>query len=116
MVTWFTLPLASTLGLLCLNISTLTNYYSPKNIKVSAASGFHYCHLIPFVWSHVALTADGNVGVPVVVNGLYYGRASGMAPRARIAVYNAIYPSIGTLSDVLAAIDQPMSGVLSLLV
>nr|XP_004235142.1 subtilisin-like protease SBT2.4 [Solanum lycopersicum] len=56
--------------------------------------------------SHVASTATGNFGVPVVVNGLYYGRASGMAPRARIAVYKAIYPSIGTLSDVLAAIDQ----------
>ncbi|KAK4343654.1 hypothetical protein RND71_036748 [Anisodus tanguticus] len=56
--------------------------------------------------SHVASTAAGNFGVPVVVNGLYYGRATGMAPRARIAVYKAIYPSIGTLSDVLAAIDQ----------
>ncbi|KAM3320292.1 hypothetical protein P3S67_007492 [Capsicum chacoense] len=56
--------------------------------------------------SHVASTAAGNFGVPVVVNGLYYGRATGMAPQARIAVYKAIYPSIGTLSDVLAAIDQ----------
>ncbi|XP_016508521.2 subtilisin-like protease SBT2.4 isoform X2 [Nicotiana tabacum] len=56
--------------------------------------------------SHVASIAAGNFGVPVVVNGLYYGRATGMAPRARIAVYKAIYPSIGTLSDVLAAIDQ----------
>nr|XP_016436103.1 PREDICTED: subtilisin-like protease SBT2.4 [Nicotiana tabacum] len=56
--------------------------------------------------SHVASIAAGNFGVPVVVNGLYYGRAAGMAPRARIAVYKAIYPSIGTLSDVLAAIDQ----------
>ncbi|MCD9637588.1 hypothetical protein HAX54_020957 [Datura stramonium] len=60
--------------------------------------------------SHVASTAAGNFGVPVVVNGLYYGRATGMAPRARIAVYKAIYPSIGTLSDVLAAVDQdPMT-------
>ncbi|XP_059298650.1 subtilisin-like protease SBT2.4 [Lycium ferocissimum] len=56
--------------------------------------------------SHVASTAAGNFGVPVVVNGLYYGRATGMAPRARIAVYKAVYPTIGTLSDVLAAIDQ----------
>ncbi|KAL3519416.1 hypothetical protein ACH5RR_017565 [Cinchona calisaya] len=56
--------------------------------------------------SHVASTAAGNYGVPVVVDGFYYGRASGMAPRARIAVYKAIYPSIGTLTDVLAAIDQ----------
>ncbi|KAH7838532.1 hypothetical protein Vadar_027760 [Vaccinium darrowii] len=56
--------------------------------------------------SHVASTAAGNCGVPVVVNGCYYGQASGMAPRARIAVYKAIYPSLGTLADVVAAIDQ----------
>ncbi|KAF7120566.1 hypothetical protein RHSIM_Rhsim13G0150400 [Rhododendron simsii] len=56
--------------------------------------------------SHVASTAAGNCGVPVVVNGCYYGQASGMAPSARIAVYKAIYPSIGTLADVVAAIDQ----------
>lgn len=34
-------------------------------------------------FSHVASIAAGNAGVPVVVNGLFYGRASGMAPRAR---------------------------------
>ncbi|KAL8140615.1 hypothetical protein V2J09_006636, partial [Rumex salicifolius] len=56
--------------------------------------------------SHVASTAAGNYGVPVQVNGFFYGMASGMAPRARIAVYKAAYPSIATLTDVLAAIDQ----------
>ncbi|KAK9706365.1 hypothetical protein RND81_07G119400 [Saponaria officinalis] len=56
--------------------------------------------------SHVAATAAGNNGVPVVVDGFFYGKASGMAPRARIAVYKAIYPTVGTLTDVLAAIDQ----------
>ncbi|KAJ0082033.1 hypothetical protein Patl1_09919 [Pistacia atlantica] len=56
--------------------------------------------------SHVASTAAGNGGVPVVVNGFFYGRASGMAPRARIAVYKALYPTVGTLADVVAAIDQ----------
>ncbi|KAK9267544.1 hypothetical protein L1049_009972 [Liquidambar formosana] len=57
--------------------------------------------------SHVASTAAGNFGVPVVMNGFFYGRASGMAPRAgRIAVYKAIYPSVGTLADVVSAIDQ----------
>lgn len=35
------------------------------------------------VCSHVASTAAGNHGVPVVVDGFFYGRASGMAPRAR---------------------------------
>ncbi|KAJ0843480.1 putative cucumisin [Helianthus annuus] len=56
--------------------------------------------------SHVASTAAGNHGVPVIVNGFNYGRASGMAPCARIAVYKAIYPTVGTSTDVLAAIDQ----------
>ncbi|KAL1214783.1 Subtilisin-like protease SBT2.4 [Cardamine amara subsp. amara] len=56
--------------------------------------------------SHVASIAAGNAGVPVIVDGFSYGRASGMAPRARIAIYKAIYPSIGTLVDVIAAIDQ----------
>ncbi|CAN0912550.1 Subtilisin-like protease SBT2.4 [Linum grandiflorum] len=39
--------------------------------------------------THVASTAAGNADIPVVVNGFHYGRASGMAPRARIAVYKA---------------------------
>uniref|UniRef100_A0A7N0UJT0 Subtilisin-like protease SBT2.4 n=1 Tax=Kalanchoe fedtschenkoi TaxID=63787 RepID=A0A7N0UJT0_KALFE len=56
--------------------------------------------------SHVASVAAGNHGVPVIVNGYFYGRASGMAPRARIAVYKAVYPTIGTLTDVVAAIEQ----------
>ncbi|KAJ9689792.1 hypothetical protein PVL29_012459 [Vitis rotundifolia] len=62
--------------------------------------------------SHVASTAAGNSGVPVVLNGFFYGRASGMAPRARIAVYKAIYPTVGTLTDVVSAMDQAtMDGV-----
>ncbi|TQD98725.1 hypothetical protein C1H46_015634 [Malus baccata] len=48
--------------------------------------------------SHVASTTAGNAGVPVVVNGYYYGEASGMAPRARIAVYKAVYPTVGTFN------------------
>ncbi|KAI9128231.1 hypothetical protein K1719_001224 [Acacia pycnantha] len=56
--------------------------------------------------SHVASTAAGNCGIHVVVNGFCYGRASGMAPRARIAVYKAIYPTVGTIADIIAAIDQ----------
>ncbi|KAF9590110.1 hypothetical protein IFM89_030858 [Coptis chinensis] len=56
--------------------------------------------------SHVASTAAGNSGVPVVMNGFLYGMASGMAPRAGIAVYKAIYPTVATLADVVSAIDQ----------
>lgn len=36
--------------------------------------------------SHVASTAAGNFGVPVVADGFFYGRASGMAPRARFDI------------------------------
>ncbi|XXG56177.1 hypothetical protein AAC387_Pa03g3661 [Persea americana] len=56
--------------------------------------------------SHVASIAAGNSKVPVITNGFMYGWASGMAPRARIAVYKAIYPEGGTLADVVSAIDQ----------
>ncbi|KAH7545692.1 hypothetical protein FEM48_Zijuj01G0120800 [Ziziphus jujuba var. spinosa] len=59
--------------------------------------------------SHVASTAAGNAGVPVVVNGFFYGLASGMAPRAQIAIYKAIYPTVGTLTDVVSAIDQAIA-------
>ncbi|KAG9455161.1 hypothetical protein H6P81_008065 [Aristolochia fimbriata] len=57
--------------------------------------------------SHVASVAAGNSGTPVILNGFNYGRASGMAPRAsRIAVYKAIYPSGGTMADLVSAIDK----------
>ncbi|MED6208469.1 hypothetical protein PIB30_045330 [Stylosanthes scabra] len=55
--------------------------------------------------SHVASIAAGNSDVPVVVDGFYFGKASGMAPRARIAVYKAIYPSGSSTADIVAAID-----------
>ncbi|XP_030533277.2 subtilisin-like protease SBT2.4 isoform X2 [Rhodamnia argentea] len=55
--------------------------------------------------SHVASIAAGNPDVAVVANGLY-GWASGVAPGARIAVYKVVYPTVGTLTDVVAAIDQ----------
>ncbi|KAI3989321.1 hypothetical protein MKX01_026904 [Papaver californicum] len=62
--------------------------------------------------SHVTSTAAGNSMVPVIQNGFFYGFASGMAPRARIAVYKAIFPSVGTVADVVSAIDQAiMDGV-----
>ena len=35
----------------------------------------------------MASTAAGNAGVSVVVNGFFYGHASGMAPRAQYVIY-----------------------------
>ncbi|KAG0587327.1 hypothetical protein KC19_2G156500 [Ceratodon purpureus] len=60
--------------------------------------------------SHTASTAAGNYGVPVVMNGFHFGNASGIAPRARIAVYKALYRFIGgSIPDVIAACDQAVA-------
>ncbi|PIN09246.1 Tripeptidyl-peptidase II [Handroanthus impetiginosus] len=56
--------------------------------------------------SHTASIAAGNHQVPVIANGFNYGNASGMAPGARIAVYKALHPFGGYMSDVVAAVDQ----------
>ncbi|RDX65814.1 Subtilisin-like protease SBT2.6, partial [Mucuna pruriens] len=57
--------------------------------------------------SHTASIAAGNNGIPVRMYGHEFGKASGMAPRARIAVYKALYRLFGGfIADVVAAIDQ----------
>ncbi|GLT70050.1 hypothetical protein SLA2020_421510 [Shorea laevis] len=57
--------------------------------------------------SHTAAIAAGNNGIPVRIHGHEFGKASGMAPRARIAVYKALYRLFGGfVADVVAAIDQ----------
>ncbi|KAE9587710.1 putative cucumisin [Lupinus albus] len=57
--------------------------------------------------SHTASIAAGRNGIPVRMHGHEFGKASGMAPRARIAVYKALYPLFGGfVADVVAAIDQ----------
>ncbi|KAM3213347.1 hypothetical protein ACQJBY_065999 [Aegilops geniculata] len=57
--------------------------------------------------SHIAAIAAGNNGIPVRMHGYEFGKASGMAPRARIAVYKVLYRLFGGyVSDVVAAIDQ----------
>ncbi|AQK81152.1 Subtilisin-like protease SBT2.6 [Zea mays] len=57
--------------------------------------------------SHTAAIAAGNNGVPVRMHGHEFGKASGMAPRARVAVYKVLYRLFGGyIADVVAAIDQ----------
>lgn len=57
--------------------------------------------------SHTAAIAAGNNGIPVRMHGHEFGKASGMAPRARIAVYKALYRLFGGfVADVVAGIDQ----------
>ncbi|GER40976.1 subtilase family protein [Striga asiatica] len=57
--------------------------------------------------THTAAIAAGNHAIQVEVAGNCFGNASGMAPRAHIAVYKALYKSFGGFAaDVVAAIDQ----------
>ncbi|KAJ8545252.1 hypothetical protein K7X08_017835 [Anisodus acutangulus] len=57
--------------------------------------------------THTVSIAAGNHGIRVVVAGHHFGDASGMAPRAHVAVYKALYKSFGGFAaDVVAAIDQ----------
>lgn len=62
---------------------------------------------------HTASTAAGNYGVDAIIDGRSFGKVSGMAPRARIAVYKTcwgIAPEGGCPnSDNVAAIDQAVA-------
>ena len=67
--------------------------------------------------THTSSTAAGNHGVPADIGGAALGRVSGMAPRARVAMYkvcwsyNDIFSASGAsngcwLTDIVAAIEQ----------
>ena len=61
--------------------------------------------------THTASTAGGNNGVPATGAAAIFGKVSGMAPRARIAAYKALWSTqdsstaSGSGIDLLAAID-----------
>lgn len=64
--------------------------------------------------SHTASTAAGDHGVPVVINSVPFGDASGMAPAARIAVYKVLWETAdgrasGSTSGIVAAIDDAVA-------
>ena len=65
--------------------------------------------------SHTASTAGGNHGVPTTGPAAVFGPISGMAPRARIAAYKALWSTqdaataSGFTSDLVAAIDQAVA-------
>lgn len=60
--------------------------------------------------SHTASTAAGNYGVQAMLLGVDRGMVSGMAPRARIAMYKACWNDAGCyVSDLTAAIDQAVA-------
>jgi len=64
--------------------------------------------------SHTAGTAAGNVDTDVEVNGVDLGQGSGMAPRAHIAAYKALWSdgqgrATGSTVDILAAIEEAVT-------
>ncbi len=65
--------------------------------------------------THTSSTAGGNGGVPAEVGGVQLGNISGMAPRARIATYKALWSNedgsqaSGFTVDLVAAIDQAVA-------
>lgn len=65
--------------------------------------------------SHTSSTAAGNNGVDVVIQGTNLGKASGMAPNARVAMYKALWSTqdaataSGYTADLVAAIDQAVA-------
>ncbi len=65
--------------------------------------------------SHTATTAGGNYGVAADIDGVPVGHVSGMAPRARIAVYKVCWDAVDPddsgcfSSDSMAAIDQAVA-------
>jgi subtilisin family serine protease len=82
-----------------------TEFLSPRD-SLGGATG-HGGH-----GSHTASTAGGNHGVAASVDGVSLGAVSGMAPRARLAVYKVCWTAASTgrngcaTSDSVAAIDQ----------
>ncbi len=65
--------------------------------------------------SHTSSTAGGNYQTPTTGPAAVFGPVSGMAPRARIAMYKALWSTedastaSGTTSDLVAAIDQAVA-------
>ena len=65
--------------------------------------------------THTSSTAGGNHGVPTTGGAAVFGPVSGIAPRARIAVYKALWSledasqAQGFTSDLVAAIDKAVA-------
>lgn len=59
--------------------------------------------------THTSSTAAGNAGVHATLFGRDFGVISGIAPRARVAMYKALWGGSGTTSDLAAAIDAAVA-------
>ena len=111
---------------MCNNKLIGARYYGDAFIAGAAASGGAYTlhPRLEYVsprdgaghGTHTASTSGGNERVNSFVNGTAIGNISGMAPRARIAVYKALWTASttptndgGTTADILKAIDDAVS-------
>ena len=89
-----------------------TDFISPRDIIGSGVG--HGGH-----GTHTSSTAAGNHGVPATVHGIPMGAASGMAPRARVAMYKVCWsyndasdPAGGNgcfTSDAVAAVEKAVA-------
>jgi hypothetical protein len=111
---------------MCGNKLIGARYYGTAYIAGAAASGGAYT-LHPRLeyisprdgaghGTHTASTAGGNSGVASTVQGTAIGNISGIAPRARIAVYKALWTASttptndgGQTADILKAIDDAVA-------
>ncbi|MGB6005647.1 MAG: S8 family serine peptidase, partial [Ornithinimicrobium sp.] len=64
--------------------------------------------------SHTGATAAGNVDVPMEINGIDLGEGSGMAPRAHVAAYKALWAdgegsASGSSDNLVKAIDDAVA-------
>ena len=65
--------------------------------------------------THTSSTSGGNHGVPATGPASVFGSISGMAPRARVAMYKALWSTVdastasGFTGDLVAAIDQAVA-------
>lgn len=91
-------------GAAAAGFSFKTDYASPRDLEGHG--------------SHTASTAAGNFGVSASVEGIDFGKISGVAPAAKVAAYKACYggpdplvtdDDICASSDLLAAIDAAVA-------
>ena len=109
---------------MCNNKLIGARYYGDAFIAGATAGGYTLHPRLEYIsprdgaghGTHTASTSGGNNGVSSAVNGTAIGNISGIAPRARIAVYKALWTASttptndgGQTADILKAIDDAVS-------
>jgi len=114
---------------MCNNKLIGARFYGDAWLAGAAANGTYTLNSLEYLsprdggghGSHTASTAGGNSGVNATIDGVGAGSVSGMAPRARIAMYKALWTASdtalgaglshdgGTTADILKAIDDAVA-------